>query len=273
VLAAAGDKSNERHVRKRPVFSRVTPCCQHQPAEPALPGQPRHSQCSLAAGRGWCRTPGRGCWPSWPTGPAGMRVIVRRERPHPGAQLTFSDAGGWRFQTFATDTEVGQLAHLEARHRAHARVEDRIRCAKNTGLAHLPSGSSTSTPSGSSSSASPATYSPGPGCCSSTALWPLPSRSSCATGCCTWPAAWSAADDDCSSGSTATGPGKTRSSTPSPGSSPCRSRPTDRELSPLRTRRRSRRSGRPLPPAQDQIKPERLNDLPLGRLPRDGASD
>ncbi len=72
----------------------------------------------------------------WPTG---MRVLVRRERPHPGAQLTFSDADGWRFQTFATDTQVGQLAQLEARHRAHARVEDRIRCAKNTGLNHLPS--------------------------------------------------------------------------------------------------------------------------------------
>jgi len=71
--------------------------------------------------------------------PEGMRIIVRRERPHPGAQLTFSDADGWRFQTFATDTGVGQLAQLEARHRAHARVEDRIRCAKNTGLAHLPS--------------------------------------------------------------------------------------------------------------------------------------
>jgi len=53
-----------------------------------------------------------------------MRVLVRREGPHPGAQLTFSDADGWRFQTFATDTEVGQLAQLEARHRAHARVED-----------------------------------------------------------------------------------------------------------------------------------------------------
>lgn len=71
--------------------------------------------------------------------PAGMRVIVRRERPHPGAQLTFTDVDGWRFQAFATDTVVGQLAQLEARHRAHARVEDRIRCAKNTGLAHLPS--------------------------------------------------------------------------------------------------------------------------------------
>ena len=71
--------------------------------------------------------------------PAGMRVIVRRERPHPGAQLTFTDHDGWRFQAFATDTEVGQLAQLEARHRAHARVEDRIRCAKNHGLARLPS--------------------------------------------------------------------------------------------------------------------------------------
>jgi Transposase DDE domain group 1 len=71
--------------------------------------------------------------------PAGMRVIVRRERPHPGAQLTFTDHDGWRFQAFATDTEAGQLAHLEARHRAHARVEDRIRCAKNQGLGRLPS--------------------------------------------------------------------------------------------------------------------------------------
>ena len=71
--------------------------------------------------------------------PSGMRVIVRRERPHPGAQLSFTDVDGWRFQAFATDTRVGQLAHLEARHRAHARVEDRIRCAKNTGLARLPS--------------------------------------------------------------------------------------------------------------------------------------
>ena len=71
--------------------------------------------------------------------PSGMRVIVRRERPHPGAQLRFTDLNGWRFQTFATDTPVGQLAHLEARHRAHARVEDRIRTAKDTGLGRFPS--------------------------------------------------------------------------------------------------------------------------------------
>jgi hypothetical protein len=75
-----------------------------------------------------------------------MRVIVRRERPHPGAQLRFTDHDGWRFQTFATDTPPGwrggrggHLAQLEARHRAHARVEDRIRCAKDTGLGHPPS--------------------------------------------------------------------------------------------------------------------------------------
>ena len=72
----------------------------------------------------------------WPTG---MRVIVRRERPHPGAQLTFTDIDGYRFQAFATDTAVGQLAHLEARHRGHARVEDRIRCGKDTGFGRFPS--------------------------------------------------------------------------------------------------------------------------------------
>jgi hypothetical protein len=71
--------------------------------------------------------------------PVGMRVIVRRERPHPGAQLTFTDRHGYRFQAFATDTPAGQLAHLEARHRAHARVEDRIRNAKDTGLGRFPS--------------------------------------------------------------------------------------------------------------------------------------
>jgi hypothetical protein len=72
--------------------------------------------------------------------PAGMRVIVRRERPHPGAQLSlFEERDGWRYQGFVTNTAVGQLAFLEARHRAHARVEDRIRHAKDTGLGRFPS--------------------------------------------------------------------------------------------------------------------------------------
>lgn len=77
---------------------------------------------------------------AWENYPAGIRVIVRRERPHPGAQLdAFEEADGWRYTAFATDTALGQLAHLDARHRAHARVEDRIRCAKDTGLDHFPS--------------------------------------------------------------------------------------------------------------------------------------
>jgi hypothetical protein len=72
--------------------------------------------------------------------PAGMRVIVRRERPHPGAQLSlFEERDGWRYTAFVTNTQVGALQWLEARHRAHARVEDRIRCAKDTGLRRLPS--------------------------------------------------------------------------------------------------------------------------------------
>lgn len=72
--------------------------------------------------------------------PEGMRIIVRRERPHPGAQLSlFEEADGWRYQAIATNTKVGQLAFLEARHRAHARVEDRIRHAKDSGLGRFPS--------------------------------------------------------------------------------------------------------------------------------------
>jgi hypothetical protein len=72
--------------------------------------------------------------------PVGLRVIVRREKPHPGAGLTlFEQHDGWRYQAFATNSATGQLAFLEARHRAHARVEDRIRVAKDTGLGRLPS--------------------------------------------------------------------------------------------------------------------------------------
>jgi hypothetical protein len=70
--------------------------------------------------------------------PAGMRVIVRKERPHPGAQLRFTDVDGHRFTAFATDAGKGQLADLELRHRRRARCEDRIRNAKDTGLRNLP---------------------------------------------------------------------------------------------------------------------------------------
>ena len=70
--------------------------------------------------------------------PKGMRVIVRKERPHPGAQLRFTDANGLRLTAFATNTGRGQLAGLELRHRRRARAEDRIRAAKATGLTNLP---------------------------------------------------------------------------------------------------------------------------------------
>ncbi|MDF2707509.1 MAG: family transposase [Nonomuraea muscovyensis] len=70
--------------------------------------------------------------------PKGMRVIIRKERPHPGAQLRFTDIDGHRFTCFVTNTKRGQLADLELRHRRRARCEDRIRAAKYTGLANLP---------------------------------------------------------------------------------------------------------------------------------------
>jgi hypothetical protein len=70
--------------------------------------------------------------------PAGMRVIARRERPHPGAQLRITDHEGWRVTCFATNTRGGRLADLEVRHRQRARAEDRIRNLKDTGLRNLP---------------------------------------------------------------------------------------------------------------------------------------
>jgi hypothetical protein len=75
--------------------------------------------------------------PGWP---AGMRVLVRKERPHPGAQLTFTDVDGLRLTAFATNTKAPgrQVPDLELRHRRRARAEDRIRVAKDTGLRNLP---------------------------------------------------------------------------------------------------------------------------------------
>jgi Transposase DDE domain group 1 len=72
------------------------------------------------------------------TWPAGSRVIVRRERPHPGAQLSFTDHDGHRFQAILTDQTDPDIAILERRHRQRARVEDRIRDDKDTGLSKLP---------------------------------------------------------------------------------------------------------------------------------------
>jgi hypothetical protein len=78
--------------------------------------------------------------------PQGMRVFARRERPHPGAQLSlFEEAGGWRYSLWVTNLPAtvrgwrGQLAYIDAAHRVHARVEDAIRTGKDTGIGKFPS--------------------------------------------------------------------------------------------------------------------------------------
>jgi len=70
--------------------------------------------------------------------PKGMRLIVRKEHPHPGAQLRFTDTDGHGLTAFATNTQDAAIAALELRHRQRARTEDRIRAARATGLTNLP---------------------------------------------------------------------------------------------------------------------------------------
>ncbi len=72
-----------------------------------------------------------------------MRLFARRERPHPGAQLTLSEAeDGWRYslgvtnRPAATKGWLGQNACIDAAHRVQARIEDAIRTGKDTGLGH-----------------------------------------------------------------------------------------------------------------------------------------
>jgi hypothetical protein len=89
--------------------------------------------------------PREGAWVAELTGhvnlgawPEGTRLICRRERPHPGAQLSFTDLDGHRFQCFITDQPADDLAALEATHRQHAQVEDRVKTLKSSGASHLP---------------------------------------------------------------------------------------------------------------------------------------
>jgi Transposase DDE domain group 1 len=91
-------------------------------------GQPRDGAevCELT---GWVDL---GRWPE------GTRMLCRREDAHPGAQLRFTDHDGHRFQVLVTDQPDPNLAVLELRHRQRARIEDRIRAAKATGLRNLP---------------------------------------------------------------------------------------------------------------------------------------
>jgi Transposase DDE domain group 1 len=89
----------------------------------------------LRAGAEACELTG---WVDLHSWPPGTRMLCRREDAHPGAQLRFTDHDGHRFQVFVTDQPDPDLAVLELRHRQRARVEDRIRAAKATGLQNLP---------------------------------------------------------------------------------------------------------------------------------------
>jgi DDE family transposase len=108
----------------------------------AILAQPEHvwtqaidADGQLRAGAEVCELTG---WLDLHTWPEGTRAICRREDAHPGAQLRFTDHDGHRFQVFLTDQPDGDLAAVELRHRQRARVEDRIRAAKATGLRNLP---------------------------------------------------------------------------------------------------------------------------------------
>jgi Transposase DDE domain group 1 len=108
----------------------------------AILAQPEHAWTPAVEPDGPVRPGAEACeltgWIDLHTWPPGTRAICRREDAHPGAQLRFTDHDGHRFQVFLTDQPDPDIARLELRHRQRARVEDRIRAAKATGLANLP---------------------------------------------------------------------------------------------------------------------------------------
>jgi hypothetical protein len=76
--------------------------------------------------------------------PKTMRVFARRERPHPGAQLTLFEAeDGWRYTLRATnlpeDTRGwrGQCAYIDAA-TGSTPASRTYRTGKDTGLGHFP---------------------------------------------------------------------------------------------------------------------------------------
>ena len=116
----------------------------HQPIVDALAALPRQAWRAALDADGQPRSGAqvaeltRHLRPSRSPWPPGMRVLARRERPHPGAQLRLTDADGWRITLFATNVAGGRIAQHELLHRQRARAEDRIRCLKDTGLRNLP---------------------------------------------------------------------------------------------------------------------------------------
>ena len=150
--------------------------------------------------------------------PQDLRIICRREKPHPGAQLSLFEAiDGWRYQLLATNTPHTTAQFLQARHRPHARVEDTIRTGKHTGLGHLPSTSIEINRAWCVAATIACDLLCCYGCCACTDHWPAPNPRPCATGCCTPPPVSCTANAHARSASPKPGPGQANSP---PASSP-----------------------------------------------------
>jgi hypothetical protein len=166
--------------------------------------------------------------------PADIRIIVRRERPHPGAQLSLFDQDeGLRHQVFLTDTPHpggGSAQFLEVRHRGHATVEDHIRCGKTTGFGRFPTRNFAVNTVWLELSLTAIDFGPGRASCCWTVNSPLPSRRNSATGYCTSPRASPAAADACACGSRRPGSGDPNSPRPPTASSHCPAPPADRQV-------------------------------------------
>jgi hypothetical protein len=155
--------------------------------------------------------------------PDGARVIVRRERPHPGAQLSFTDHDGHRFLATLTDLE-GDAVELERLHRARAGAEDRVRAAKQTGLQNLPFRDFDHNAVWLELSLIAQDLTAWTQLWRSTASWPSANPRRCATGCCTPPPAWSSTPAARRCACNAAGPGRTNWPPRSPGSPRCHQR-------------------------------------------------
>jgi hypothetical protein len=139
--SAGGSGKLAWHLRERGIgFSLGMQIDQH--VREAILAQPEHAWTPAVEPDGQVRDSAEACeltgWIDLHTWPPGTRAICRREDAHPGAQLRFTDHDGHRFQVFLTDQADCDIARLELRHRQRARVEDRIRAAKATGLQNLP---------------------------------------------------------------------------------------------------------------------------------------
>ena len=153
--------------------------------------------------------------------PAGTRLILRKERPHPGAQLRFTDADGMRVTAFITDTAPG-VDRWPARRPGAAAPSTRPRRGPHPRSQGHRTGqparatTSTPTPPGSKSSWPQPISSPGPSSSDSPATPRSPAARSppSATGCCTSPPASPAAPANYGYASTPPGGGPQRSRPP-----------------------------------------------------------